>query len=204
MQRVIAYGALALLAAGGLTQSWAQPAPPGPPKEERKTPEPAHAARPEVAHPQAARPATHPEAARPEAARPEARRPEAAPARPAPQRQPVRSQPSPSYHHQAASPSRPAQQQYRQNEHPQYQGGQPQRYRIGNYNPPQGYYRRSWSPGIELPPLFRAETYWIGAYAAYGLTPPEPGAHWVRVDDDALLVEDDTGRILAVRQGIFY
>ncbi len=75
---------------------------------------------------------------------------------------------------------------------------------LGAYRRPPGYIARQWSIGLMLPSLFRTQTYWLGSPALYGLRAPPPGTRWVRVDDDALLVSNRTGRIIEVVHGIFY
>ncbi len=46
--------------------------------------------------------------------------------------------------------------------------------------------------------------YWIGNYVSFGLIGPPDGYQWVRVGDDALLVDVDTGEVLQVEYGVFY
>lgn len=38
----------------------------------------------------------------------------------------------------------------------------------------------------------------------YALPPPPPGAVWVRENDDALLIDQDSGEIITVEYGVFY
>jgi Ni/Co efflux regulator RcnB len=80
----------------------------------------------------------------------------------------------------------------------------PHRFQLNRYRPPQGYFLHQWAVGESLPGLFRTQVYWISAPGLYGLPHPRPGTHWVRVDDDALLVSDHTGRIVEVAYNIFY
>ncbi len=72
------------------------------------------------------------------------------------------------------------------------------------YRPPQGYYARHWTWGMTLPPLFWARQYWLMDYTIYALPPPPFGAIWVRVGDDALLIDQTSGTIIEVDYGVFY
>jgi Ni/Co efflux regulator RcnB len=78
------------------------------------------------------------------------------------------------------------------------------RYHIGAYRPPYGWYVRSWGFGDFLPHGWYASNYWIGDFWDYDLPYPPPGFHWVRVGDDALLVDDYSGRIVQVVNDIFW
>jgi Ni/Co efflux regulator RcnB len=57
---------------------------------------------------------------------------------------------------------------------------------------------------VVLPGLYRSQGYWVASPGRYGLRPPPRGARWVRVDDDALLVSNRTGRIIEVVRNLFY
>jgi len=78
------------------------------------------------------------------------------------------------------------------------------RFRAPSYRPPRGYYLRRWSWGETLPVLFWARQYWLLNYAVYALPPPPFGAVWVRVDSDALLIDQYNGMIISVAYGVFY
>ena len=80
----------------------------------------------------------------------------------------------------------------------------PHRYRVGAYHRPYGWYVRSWGFGDFLPRGWFAPDYWIGDFWDYDLPYPPPGFHWVRVGDDALLVDDYSGRIVQVVNDIFW
>ena len=77
-------------------------------------------------------------------------------------------------------------------------------FHAGSYNRPRGYYSHHWSWGETLPSFFWARNYWLNDFVDYGLPPPPPGAVWVRVDDDALLIDADSGEIIEVEYGVFY
>ena len=55
-----------------------------------------------------------------------------------------------------------------------------------------------------MPPIFINETYFIDNFGDYGLPPAPYGFEWVRVGDDALLVDIYTGEIVDEVPGIFY
>lgn len=78
------------------------------------------------------------------------------------------------------------------------------RYRSpARYVYPSGYRSYSWRVGHHLPRPYYAPTYYVD-YRAYGLAPPPYGHHWVRVDNDVLLVAIATGLVADVLSGIFY
>ncbi len=87
---------------------------------------------------------------------------------------------------------------------PRPPGNRPGRYPLGAYRRPPGYFLRQWAIGATLPSFFRARGYWIASPGLYGLRPPPPGTRWIRVDDDALLVSNRTGRVIDVVRNIFY
>jgi Ni/Co efflux regulator RcnB len=78
------------------------------------------------------------------------------------------------------------------------------RYRIGGYRAPYGYYVRTWGFGDFLPRGWYAQDYWIGDFLDYDLPYPPPGYTWVRVGGDALMIDRFTGRIVQVVRGIFW
>lgn len=78
------------------------------------------------------------------------------------------------------------------------------RFHGGSYIAPQGYQHRHWSSGQRLPQLYYARDYWIGNFVMFGLFAPPSDLVWVRVGEDALLIDRDTGEIVQVRYGFFY
>lgn len=78
------------------------------------------------------------------------------------------------------------------------------RFHVGGYRRPYGWYSHRWAFGEFLPRPFWARDYWLSDYADYDLPPPPYGAVWVRVDDDALLIDRDSGEIITVVYGVFY
>lgn len=79
-----------------------------------------------------------------------------------------------------------------------------QRYRApARYVAPRGYTARRWSTGQRLPPSYYARPYVVD-YRPYGLRPPPRGHHWVRVNNDVILVALATGLISQVISDLFY
>ncbi len=78
------------------------------------------------------------------------------------------------------------------------------RFHVGGYRRPYGWYSHHWVFGEFLPRPFWARDYWLYDYADYDLPPPPFGTVWVRVNDDALLIDQDTGEIISVVYGVFY
>jgi len=77
-------------------------------------------------------------------------------------------------------------------------------FRGGSYHAPQGYQNRHWSYGERLPRGYYARDYWIINFMMYDLFAPPSYLIWVRVGDDALLIDRETGDIVQVRYGVFY
>ena len=80
----------------------------------------------------------------------------------------------------------------------------PRHFHAGAYHRPAGWYSHHWVYGEYLPALFWSRNYWLIDFMDYGLPPPPYGAVWVRVGDDALLIDQDTGEIITVEYGVFY
>jgi Ni/Co efflux regulator RcnB len=72
------------------------------------------------------------------------------------------------------------------------------------YRRPAGWYDHRWTFGEFLPAAFWARDYWLSDYTSYDLPPPPYGATWVRVANDALLVDEDSGEVITVEYGVFY
>jgi Ni/Co efflux regulator RcnB len=79
-----------------------------------------------------------------------------------------------------------------------------QRYRYGYYRPPLGFYAHSWVFGEILPRSWYGPDYLLNDWWSYGLPYPPLGYDWVRVGDDALLIDSYTGRVVQVVQDIFW
>ncbi|OXE37111.1 MAG: hypothetical protein CGW95_03460 [Phenylobacterium zucineum] len=88
--------------------------------------------------------------------------------------------------------------------HDDHRWRNPNRYRGWDYRPPNGYYARTWIFGDLLP-----RTWWlpddrITQWWNYGLPRPPLGSEWVRVGDDALLIDRITGRVFQVIYDLFW
>lgn len=79
-----------------------------------------------------------------------------------------------------------------------------QRFRMSVYRPPVGYYHRSWRYGDILPRGWWGSNYYISDWWQYDLPIPPIGYEWVRVGEDAYLVDTFTGRIVQVVYDIFW
>lgn len=79
----------------------------------------------------------------------------------------------------------------------------PQRYPVAPYRAPSGFYFRSWSFGDRLPFGWYTPTYYLD-WGPYGLPYPPVGCEWVRVGNDALLVDIWTGAVLSIEYGLFW
>ncbi len=77
-------------------------------------------------------------------------------------------------------------------------------YHAGAYRPPEGYAQQRWTYGERLPVSYYASNYWLADYVAYALFAPPSGAVWVRVGNDALLVDRNSGEVIQVQYGVFY
>jgi Ni/Co efflux regulator RcnB len=78
------------------------------------------------------------------------------------------------------------------------------RYRLGAYRAPYGYYVRDWGYGDFLPRGWYGDSYFLGDFLDYDLPYPPPGYEWVRVGADAVMVDRYTGRVVQVVRGIFW
>jgi Ni/Co efflux regulator RcnB len=78
------------------------------------------------------------------------------------------------------------------------------RYHGPSYRAPPGFYARSWVFGEILPRGWYEPRYRILDWWAFGLPPPPLGFDWVRVGDDAVLVDEFDGRIVQVALNLFW
>ena len=78
-----------------------------------------------------------------------------------------------------------------------------QRYRH-DWRPPTGFYSRAWGFGDYLPRSWYGGDYWIVDAGRYHLPLPPPGFDWVRVGDDAVLVDRFNGRVVQVVRFVFW
>jgi Ni/Co efflux regulator RcnB len=79
-----------------------------------------------------------------------------------------------------------------------------QRYRGSFWRPPVGFYARSWGYGDILPYGWYGGSYRLNDWWIYDLPMPPPGFDWVRVGDDALLIDRFTGRVYQVVRDLFW
>lgn len=86
-----------------------------------------------------------------------------------------------------------------------YRGNSYARFRADPYRWPGGYRGAySWRPNQFLPRSFLLRDYYIDNYFDFGFSRPPYGYEWIRVGDDALLVNIYTGQIVEVAPGVFY
>jgi hypothetical protein len=79
-----------------------------------------------------------------------------------------------------------------------------QRYRLPtSYRYPTGWYVRTWGFGDVMPRSFYGQSYYLNWWQ-YGLPRPPIGSEWVRMRDDAILVDVWNGRVLAVYYDLFW
>ena len=79
-----------------------------------------------------------------------------------------------------------------------------QRYHYRQWRPPVGYYVRIWSFGDFLPRSWYGSDYYITDPWNFDLPLAPPGYDWIRVGDDALLVDRYTGRVVQVVRDLFW
>ena len=79
-----------------------------------------------------------------------------------------------------------------------------QRIRAAPFRWPRGYSAVRWSVRQRLPSVFLMPNYYIQDVYSIGLPYAPPGTEWVRVGNDALLVDLYTYEILDVAQDVFY
>lgn len=88
--------------------------------------------------------------------------------------------------------------------HHHHHYARPPRYRAPTYYVrPHGYRHYRWTAGHYLPRAYYGPTYYVD-YRPYRLAPPPYGHHWVRVDNDVLLVALATGLVVDSVYGLFY
>lgn len=78
------------------------------------------------------------------------------------------------------------------------------RYRAPSYYVPPRHYRpHRWARGHHLPRHYYGPSYYVD-YRPYRLAPPPYGHHWVRVDNDVVLVALASGLIADAVYGLFH
>ena len=76
-------------------------------------------------------------------------------------------------------------------------------YKIGPYHRPAGWVTRRWGYGDHLPRAYWASQYLLADYWLFGLEVPPADYEWVRVGDDALLINTVNGEVLQAEYGVF-
>ena len=76
-------------------------------------------------------------------------------------------------------------------------------YKVGPYHRPAGWVTRHWGYGDRLPRAYWASQYLLADYWLFGLEVPPVDFEWVRVGDDALLIDTHTGEVLQAEYGVF-
>lgn len=76
-------------------------------------------------------------------------------------------------------------------------------YNIGVYVGPSGYSYSRYTVGMRAPGMFLGGHYEIGHYSTYGLQAPPDGLTWIRVGNDALLIDGTTGEVVQADYGLF-
>lgn len=78
------------------------------------------------------------------------------------------------------------------------------RYYGGAYVWPRGFAVRIWLIGEWLPSVFMFDSRYLLDYRRFGLYEPPLGCRWVRVGDDALLVDSFNGEVLDAIYALFW
>ena len=78
------------------------------------------------------------------------------------------------------------------------------RYQVGPYLWPRGFGIRLWGVGEWLPTPFYLDNQYLIDYWRFGLYEPPLGCRWVRVGNDALLVDDFNGEVLDAIYDLFW
>ena len=83
----------------------------------------------------------------------------------------------------------------------EYRSGQ--RYRVAPYYYPRNWFARTWIFGDVLPRGWYGGSYYLD-WRYYDLPVPPIGCEWVRVGQDALLVDIWSGEVLSVYRRLFW
>lgn len=76
-------------------------------------------------------------------------------------------------------------------------------YKVGPYHRPSGWVTRHWGYGDHLPRAYFAPQYLLADYWLFGLEVPPVDYEWVRVGNDALLINTANGEVLQAEYGVF-
>ncbi|PNU02276.1 RcnB family protein [Novosphingobium guangzhouense] len=72
------------------------------------------------------------------------------------------------------------------------------------YVGPRGYRYRPVSVGYRFQPAYYGDRYWVRDYARYRLPAPRAGHRWVRYNNDVVMINARTGRVVTVHNGFFW
>ena len=78
------------------------------------------------------------------------------------------------------------------------------RFHVRDYRRPTHFFVRHWGFGEILPPTWYGSEHLLQDWWGYDLPAPPPGYEWVRVGDDALLIDGYTGRVVQVVRELFW
>ena len=78
------------------------------------------------------------------------------------------------------------------------------RFHVRDYRRPPHFFVRAWGFGDVLPPTWYGPEYMLADWWDYDLPAPPYGYAWVRVGDDALLVDGYSGRVVQVVRALFW
>ncbi len=76
-------------------------------------------------------------------------------------------------------------------------------YDAGVYVGPSGYVYSRYAVGMRAPAMFRGGHATLEHYSTYGLETPPDGLTWIRVGNDALLIDGATGEVVQADYGLF-
>jgi Ni/Co efflux regulator RcnB len=76
-------------------------------------------------------------------------------------------------------------------------------YNAGVYVGPSGYTYSRYTVGERAPAMFLGGHYELTHYSTYGLETPPDGLTWIRVGNDALLIDGTTGEVVRADYGLF-
>ncbi|MCJ2184022.1 RcnB family protein [Novosphingobium sp. 1949] len=77
-------------------------------------------------------------------------------------------------------------------------------YKRPAYVGPRGYRYAPVAVGHRFAPAYYGDRYWVRDYARYRLPAPRAGARWVRYNNDVVMINIRTGRVLTVYNGFFW
>ena len=85
-----------------------------------------------------------------------------------------------------------------------YHGHRYAPWRAGRYRWPRGYGYVHYDIGVDVPVVFWSdESFVIVDFADYGLAAPDDGFEWIRVGNDALLINTSDGAVADAAYGAF-